>query len=159
MLLLFMAGMVCAQSVIYVDNSVPAGDGTSWEEPLPSLDMAFAKAHPEQEIWIRKGVYPMTNSLLMRAPLRIYGGFSGSETAVTERVNITSLNATILQFDANSNGGVTVIGDGEGRGGGSVIDGIQMLEKGSALSVHDIDDGILFKFWVIADKCAARPLL
>ncbi|WP_430813838.1 DUF7594 domain-containing protein [Carboxylicivirga sp. RSCT41] len=88
--------IVNAGNVIFVDNSVPNGDGSSWSSPLNSFVSALAAANPGDEIWIKKGVYSFTNSITINKAVHIYGGFSGDESLIEERTNITTLDSTVL---------------------------------------------------------------
>ncbi|TYP99081.1 putative secreted protein (Por secretion system target) [Tenacibaculum adriaticum] len=95
-------------AIAYVNSSVPSGgDGTSWANAYNSLQDALANASTcfNNEIWVADGTYKPheTNqsiSFSIPANTKIYGGFSGTETDLTQR-NF-SLNSTILSGDLNN---------------------------------------------------------
>ncbi len=52
--------------IIYVDGNQPflGGDGSSWQSPYKQLQDALSDAdNPNDEIWIKKGVYPFSSSV------------------------------------------------------------------------------------------------
>ena len=77
---------VAPASIIFVNstNAVP-GDGTSWAQAVQSLEDAMSLWTECSEIWIAAGTYPVTNTLHLRSPMRIYGGFAGNETQLSQR--------------------------------------------------------------------------
>ncbi|MDY0781028.1 T9SS type A sorting domain-containing protein [Tenacibaculum sp. IB213877] len=95
-------------AIVYVNSSATSGgDGTSWATAYNSLQEAIANASTcfNNEIWVATGVYKPheTNqsvSFSIPANTKIYGGFSGTETDLTQR-NF-SLNPTILSGDINN---------------------------------------------------------
>jgi predicted outer membrane repeat protein len=97
-------------SVVYVDNSLTAdGDGSSWNNSINELQEAIDKANvaynqdgEEVEIWVKEGTYvpgdERSDSFIMREGVSIYGGFSGIESALSQRDyenNITTLSGEI----------------------------------------------------------------
>jgi hypothetical protein len=103
-----------AQTIFYVDSSSNAQspNGTSWATPFPNLQQALdAATTANTEIWVKKGTYYPSVSpngcincsnnrdraFLLKNGVAIYGGFSGIETAVSQR-NIAA-NPTILSGD------------------------------------------------------------
>jgi predicted outer membrane repeat protein len=109
-----------AQGIVYVDSSqtTVVGTGKSWSDAVALLADAVKEAadNPDvKEIWVAKGTYkPLFNAtdafkyslcsfagrdvaFLLSSGIKIYGGFAGGETAVTQR-NL-SLNKTILSGD------------------------------------------------------------
>jgi hypothetical protein len=91
----------------YVDANVTGGDGSgdSWANAMTDLTEAFGNAGPNTtEIWVAAGTYTPGASrsdsfFIGNDGITIYGGFAGTETAVTER-NILN-NPTILSGDIN----------------------------------------------------------
>ncbi|WP_452218536.1 T9SS type A sorting domain-containing protein [Lacinutrix undariae] len=91
---------------LYVDiNASGAADGLSWADAFTNLDAALADALPGDEIWIASGVYNPTSRTAYytvdKENIKIYGGFVGTETAITQRV--LGSNETILSGDLNNN--------------------------------------------------------
>ncbi len=101
---------------LYVDSSIAtSGSGASWTSPMKTVSQAlnFANTTCINEIWVRKGTYyPMTDlntvaasrdsSLrILRNGIKLYGGFSGTETTLVARTNIAG-NPTVLSGDINT---------------------------------------------------------
>ena len=93
----------------YVDANVTGGDGSgdSWTNAMADLNAAIGASGPTTtEIWVAAGTYKPTagsrsNSFGLGIDnLQVYGGFDGTESAITER-DIAS-NPTILSGDLNA---------------------------------------------------------
>ncbi len=93
------------------------GDGTSWANASGDLQ-AMIQAPCVQQVWMAGGVYkpvrradvPETvtpgdrnNAFVIRKNVKIYGGFVGTESALSERNLTISANLTVLNGDLNSN--------------------------------------------------------
>jgi hypothetical protein len=84
------------------------GKGTSWSDASGNLSAALRSASIGSEIWVAKGVYKTTethsreSSFLLRQGVRLFGGFAGHETALSQR-NYT-VNETILTGEINQPG-------------------------------------------------------
>lgn len=106
---------------IHVDaNAVDAGfnDGSSWALAFTKLQDALAAAPLASEIWVAQGVYypdegigqvdnePLS-TFFLRNEVKVYGGFSGVETLLSERDPeqfLTVLSGDIEQDDLNTDG-------------------------------------------------------
>jgi len=97
--------------VIYVDQQANgSNNGRGWANAFTDLQDAllYASTVPcVEEIWVARGTYKpagfngdRTASFQLRSNLAIYGGFAGTEAALSQR-NI-SANPTILSGDLNS---------------------------------------------------------
>lgn len=75
------------------------GDGLSWETAAASVQSVLDRASPGDQVWIASGIYhpteerqdasgnsPALTSFLLRDGVSIYGGFSGSERSLDERI-------------------------------------------------------------------------
>ena len=106
--------IVVIPDTMYVDAAIPvSGTGKSWASPFKTVTEALSYANRKTcntSIWVKKGTYyPMLADLVtvasnrdssfrvLRPDLKIYGGFAGTETAVSQR-NIAA-NPTILSGD------------------------------------------------------------
>lgn len=115
---LFFSTLSSAQTRYYVNQTVAAsGDGKSWGAAFKNLSEAItvASSSVADEIWVAKGTYnPNTNlygtrfdppsfsysmAYFIKKPVKIYGGFIGTETALTQRNWET--NETILSGNIN----------------------------------------------------------
>ena len=103
---------------VFVAADAPAGgDGTSWATAFNNLHdgIAAAGTGPDtKDVWIKAGTYRPSrrpgyttttpgsrdNSFYINAPIKIYGGFAGTESSTMER-NIGQ-NPTILSGDINT---------------------------------------------------------
>lgn len=96
--------------VIYV-KAGGTGDGSSWANASGNLTVAISGATPPAdkitEIWVAEGTY--TGTIALRSYVSIYGGFSGSETQLSERD--ISAHPTVLSADLNGDDTDT---DGDG---------------------------------------------
>ena len=95
-------------SVIFVNWSATGlNTGTSWADAFTSLETALDAAQPSDEIWVAAGIYTPTDRLVpgdprsatfeLRSGVALYGGFTGVETARTERDWVT--NTVMLSGD------------------------------------------------------------
>jgi hypothetical protein len=107
LLCLLVAQWLPAQSVVYVRSvATGANNGTSWDNAYTQLDAALDNFQPGQQIWVAKGTYVAADTILdvsfnLVTGMKIYGGFAGSESSLSQR-NI-GLNATILSGDRLGN--------------------------------------------------------
>jgi hypothetical protein len=104
------ANRVNAQTVCYVDAFASGGAGTSWTTAFNDLQDALDAAATGQcsDIWVANGTYrptfrttpsnPRTATFKLVSGVRLYGGFSGFETSLSQRdpaVNISLLTGDI----------------------------------------------------------------
>lgn len=93
---------------IYVNtNATGANNGLSWADAYTDLQDALTNAFANEDIWVAAGTYyPHASSRntyfqLDKDNLKIYGGFDGTETQLSDRV--FGSNETILSGDLNNN--------------------------------------------------------
>lgn|GEM_PF-7026659 len=105
-----------ANGIVYVNGNVGGGaNGNSWTNAIPKLADALKAAKYDtgiHQIWVTSGTYyPMytadsmicntadnrKKSFVMQSNLSVYGGFTGTETAINQRSATTA--ATILDGD------------------------------------------------------------
>ncbi|GAB3702561.1 hypothetical protein GCM10027592_32100 [Spirosoma flavus] len=110
--LLFWSQLAQAQTRLYVSatgtNNNPA-TATSWATATSNLQGAINAASSGAQVWVAKGIYrPGGNtntdrglSFSMRNGVTIYGGFQGTETALSQRpgVTLTQPTSTTLSGD------------------------------------------------------------
>jgi hypothetical protein len=102
-------------NIVYVNASATgANDGSSWANAYTTFQSATTKAvacSTVNQIWVAAGTYKPTTgtdrniSFTMVNNVGIYGGFAGTETAISQR-NITN-NPTILSGDIGTTGVAT----------------------------------------------------
>lgn len=93
---------------IYVNqNAAGNNNGISWTNAYTSITDALAIAQNNEEIWIAEGVYTphasdRSASFTVNVPgIKIYGGFDGTETQLSDR--IIGAHETILSGDLLAN--------------------------------------------------------
>ncbi len=147
----FQIGEGSAGVMIYVDQSNTSGtyDGASWATAYQNVPDAIADASGGGgEIWVAAGTYyPTTTSdrsvsIELDGNIRIYGGFEGDESLLSQRDYVT--NVTILSGDIGTPGDSTdnsyhvLIGADNATLDGFTItggyaDGIRSLRLGGAM--------------------------
>lgn len=102
-LFLLVAVGLSAQNIVFVKHNATGGNnGSSWANAYNELESALDAATPGTKIWVAAGTYvpqggTLDNSFSVLAGVELYGGFAGTETALSER-NIGA-NPTILSGD------------------------------------------------------------
>lgn len=72
-------------------NAAGANDGSSWQDAFPDLQSALALAQAGDSVWVAEGTYYPTSatdrtiSFRPKSGVRLFGGFAGSETSLSER--------------------------------------------------------------------------
>lgn len=134
-----------SMETIYVSKEGNDKNGKSWKSAYKTLQKAIDEASPATQIWISKGIYGKSLKVLDKKALYIYGGFSGSETKLSERefernmtvINgqgktphvLTIRNSEYIRFDGimvagGKNTGIAQKGNGAGiwlEGGGESV--------------------------------------
>jgi len=99
--------------VIFVDAAASgANDGSSWSNAFTKLQDALAAASAGRQIWVARGVYypdeggGQTNgdraaTFQLKNGVGVYGGFVGTESALSQRAPTT--NVTVLSGDIDQN--------------------------------------------------------
>jgi len=93
-------------------------DGSSWTDASSNLQATINASAPNDAVWVAAGTYkptlgpfgvvpsdPRDKTFYVKDGVKIYGGFAGTETLLSER-NITA-NITTLSGDFNSNDAVS----------------------------------------------------
>lgn len=116
-MLTLLSSAAWSQTVIYV-NAIAAGasNGTSWADAFKDLQEALNVANVGDEIWIAAGTYKPRydmfgtlvpnsrfNTFFFDKDVLVYGGFQGTETALSQRV-CNPANPTILSGDLGVSG-------------------------------------------------------
>lgn len=85
-------------------NAAGANDGTDWADAYTNFTRALAKCDIGTEVWVAKGTYTpgtlASDSFVMRDSVKLYGGFNGNETLLSER--LFRENETILDGQGTS---------------------------------------------------------
>lgn len=103
---------------IYVNQNASCNpcDGSSWDMAFTDLQEALAVADQSQAIWVAQGTYKphptdRTIAFNLSNGLKIYGGFSGTESILDQR-DIEAF-PTILSGDLNDNDGIDFLNNEE----------------------------------------------
>ncbi|MFB0551689.1 MAG: protein kinase [Phycisphaerae bacterium] len=96
---------------IYVKaDAEPPYDGNSWDTAFNDLQDALKVAQPNTDIWVAAGIYSPDRgtgareaSFRLKNGVRLFGGFSGTETNIDRRD--PNRNETILSGDLKGNDG------------------------------------------------------
>ncbi len=115
LVLSFFPPLLFAQTIFVNHAATGSNDGSSWQNAYQSLTTALAAAHTNAavtQIWVASGTYypSQTNNRddffnIRRNNLQVYGGFTGSETSLTQRnaaINPTILSGNIGNAASNS---------------------------------------------------------
>jgi hypothetical protein len=109
---------VHAEGVIYVRHDAQGSDdGTSWANAYTSLQSALGAASSGDQIWVAAGTYTPTTttdrtaSFILNTGVAVYGGFAGSETALSQR-NWTA-NVVVLSGDLQGDDGANFANNAE----------------------------------------------
>lgn len=125
---LFFGVNAMAQSTYYVKSEATGtGDGTSWGNAGSDLQLAINTAAAGDAVWVAGGTYKPNrkatdltivvandpdNAFVLKEGVQLYGGFAGTETALTDRDLTITANASTLSGDFNGDDLAT----GEGAG-------------------------------------------
>lgn len=92
-----------AQTIFVRAAAAGANDGSSWTNAYTSLGTALASATSGTQIWVASGIYKPVDTVgfVMNAGVKLYGGFAGNETMLSQR----DINAypTVLSGDLAGN--------------------------------------------------------
>ncbi len=96
---------VSAQTIYVKASALGANNGSTWADAFTTLDAALLVAVSTSQIWVATGTYkPLSGavpnkSFSVLVGMELYGGFAGTETALSERNYLT--NVTTLSGDLN----------------------------------------------------------
>jgi len=109
--------LICSSSLLTAQTTYVktggTGAGTSWVDAAGDLSLVLAQAQSGDEIWVAEGTYlPISctscgsgeRAFTFQIPsgVRLYGGFNGTETLLSQRM--TSTQITTLSGDIDSDG-------------------------------------------------------
>jgi hypothetical protein len=84
------AGVDVDLGYVYADiDAGGGGNGTSWADAYTDLNAAIQNTPPWVELWVAEGTYvpgpSRSSTFLTKSGVRVYGGFSGTETLRSQR--------------------------------------------------------------------------
>jgi hypothetical protein len=87
---------ICQASILYVDGSIAAsGAGTSWATAKKTIQETVTAAAQYDQVWVKAGTYALASTITLNKPLFLFGGFAGTETALSQRnlkTNVTTVD-------------------------------------------------------------------
>jgi predicted outer membrane repeat protein len=122
----------------YVDATrlTDSGDGLSWTTAHKHLQTALAAAQPGDQVWVAQGTYKPTTSttnrsvaFVMKENVKIYGGFTSGQTALSQRNSNPATNNTVLSGDIENDNTLAgnsfniIYNDKNGLTAAAVLDG------------------------------------
>ena len=139
---------------IYVDANKMSGtyDGLTWDNAFQDLQdaLAFAQScEAVQEIWVADGTYYPTSgtdraiAFELKNNLKIYGGFAGNETSLSQRdfqTNISILDGDIGTSADNTDNSYHVV-TSTGNDNTAILDGFTIKNGNADLSSGDYNKG------------------
>jgi predicted outer membrane repeat protein len=147
LLLLFSVYNTTAQTIRYVKSvSTGTGDGSSWANASSDLQGMINSSLAYDEIWVAAGTYnptldpsgnaspadPRDKTFHLKDSVKLYGGFIGTETQLTQRD--FTLNTSRLSGDFNNDDVVT--------GNGSTLDFLGIGENAYHVVISARDSSI-----------------
>ncbi|BBO72369.1 hypothetical protein DSCA_62990 [Desulfosarcina alkanivorans] len=139
--LLLVLDAPASAATLYVGAGLSSsGDGTSWATAYASLEDALDDAEDGDDIWVQEGIYPLETYLSIYGinNVSIYGGFIGTETALSQRdfaAHATILDGSPLMYASDL---VTIESFNTS---GIVIDGLTIANYSSTGSAMRIPGG------------------
>ena len=139
-ILLFSFCLTQAQTRIYI---TPEGngekDGTSWSNAASNLYYWINNAPADAEIWLKQGIYKphpsdRTVSFSIKSGVKVYGGFAGTETMLSQRnytTNVTILSGEIGASASDDNSYHVIYVIATTNASTTIIDGIT-ISNGNA---------------------------
>lgn len=110
-------GVSANAAIVYVNSQATgSNNGTNWINAFTEIQQAIASSNSGDELWIASGIYyptadisgntspsdPRTKVILIDKEITLYGGFSGSETLLSQRDWAT--NETLFSGDIGITG-------------------------------------------------------
>ena len=151
-----------AQTIRYVTptgTSAPASATNSWATSTTDLQGAINASAPGDQVWLKAGLYlptmttgpaSRTVSFSMKNGVTLYGNFTGTETALTERT-LTYPLSTTLSGDIGTPGSIAdnsyhVISNPQGLTATAVLDGVLITAGNANGSFPDYDGGGMYNY-------------
>ncbi|AXY74146.1 DUF1565 domain-containing protein [Paraflavitalea soli] len=118
---LLLSGAVCAQATIRYVKAGASGPGTDWSTASGDVQAMINASTASDEVWVAGGTYqrPTNSYFTMKEGVKVYGGFAGTETVLSQRDLSLTANTSTLQ----GNGRSVVYNDGNGLTNAAVLDG------------------------------------
>jgi hypothetical protein len=111
----------CAHATIRYVKAGASGTGADWLNASGDLQLMIVSSSAGDEVWVAGGAYqrPFGTYYFMKQGVKIYGGFAGTETALSQRDLTLTANTSTLQ----GNGRSVVYNNNIGLTNAAVLDG------------------------------------
>ena len=137
--------------ILYVDqDAVGQGDGTSWVNAYTDLGKALQSEVDFQEVWVAEGTYlpgeVRTDTFILPPNIKVYGGFSGNETARSQRDSSTYfsiLSGDLGVANVYTDNAYHVVSPAEG----STLDGFVLQDGYASKNITGDDRGKGAALW------------
>ncbi|MCL2028766.1 MAG: hypothetical protein FWG79_09830 [Bacteroidales bacterium] len=132
-----------AQTILHV-SPTGTGTGLSWTDAA-NLETAVTNAPSGAEIWVQKGNYYPATMLTVPPLVKLYGGFAGTETLLSQR----ELTANLSVLDAqNKFGSIVRLEEG------AVLNGFVVQHGNAQDNPHRNGGGVYAKENSIIENCS-----
>lgn len=110
-LLMILLSCAANAAVFYVKTTGDNGNtGLSWSQAKKSIGSAMSAAAYYDQVWVAAGTY--SERVDLKAGVRMYGGFTGTETSLEQR----DWRANLTVIDGGNGGSVIKIRNGPNVG-------------------------------------------
>lgn len=111
----------CAHATIRYVKAGASGPGTDWPTASGDLQAMITASTAGDEVWVAGGTYQRSpgSPFMMKEGVKLYGGFAGTETALSQRDLSLTANTSTLQ----GNGKSVVYNESSGLTNAAVLDG------------------------------------
>lgn len=146
--LMFMAGALAAQAIVFVSLDGDGTTGDSWATALFSIEDALEEVSAGESIYVAEGTYVIGSTITLPSDVSIVGGFAGAAKGGAD-VSNPEKYPTVLDGDTAAGSifacsGVTevliegfvltgCVGGGTGYGKGGAI----RIDSGADVDIHD----------------------
>jgi predicted outer membrane repeat protein len=129
--LCLLLSLQASATIIYVDSAHVAGTqtGISWSTAFSNFQSGINAANSGDSVWVAKGTYtpPLASSFNMKEGVKIYGGFTNTNTQFTDRnwqAGLSVLKSSDVWLIVNSVNNLT---------SNAVLDGFKILGYSTSL--------------------------
>lgn len=140
-----------ATTIRYVKSGA-SGTGASWASPGGYLQIIINASASGDQVWVAGGTYlAPALGLVMKQGVKIYGGFAGTETALTQRDLTITANSSTLKGD----GDAVVNNNSNGLSPASLLDGFT-ITGGTISGIYNANTSPSFSNCIITGNSTSQ---